>query len=187
MSFKIDERGSKDQRTLYNYLHSIYPQLEIVYEYFIPELGQRVDLYIPSLGIAVEYNGAQHYKFIPHFHSCEEDFFYSLKLDKKKQDFLYNQGVKLIIVPYNKMVTEQELKTLIDNTEYPKDIPFTPFSDVSDSQTSFKESQKQKRKENYTSQKEKYKEDPELKKERLKKEKELRRQQYLKFKESSKK
>ncbi len=31
-----------------------------------------IDCYSPKLKLGVEYNGAQHYKFIPHFHKNKE-------------------------------------------------------------------------------------------------------------------
>lgn len=56
MSYKVDQRGSKDQRILYDYLTELYPNLQVVYEYPLYELGQRIDLYIPNLALAIEYN-----------------------------------------------------------------------------------------------------------------------------------
>lgn len=56
MSYKVDQRGSKDQRILYDYLSELYPSLQIVYEYPLHELGQRIDIYIPNLALAIEYN-----------------------------------------------------------------------------------------------------------------------------------
>ena len=187
MSFKVDERGSKDQRTLYQYCAELYPKYEIIYEYAIPELNQRIDIFIPVLGIAIEYNGIQHYKFTEHFHKNVEDFFYGVKLDKKKADYLEEHGVKLVVVPYDRMVKDsKELYDLIQKIEYPE-TEFKPFSNISEKEIEFKTEQKTKRQNLYKSQKEKYQEDPELKKARLKKEKEKRHEQYLKMKESSKK
>lgn len=54
MSYKVDQRGSKNQRILYDWLIELYPSLEIIYEQPLYDLGQRIDLYIPSLGIAIE-------------------------------------------------------------------------------------------------------------------------------------
>lgn len=51
---KLDERGSKVQHELYNLLVEAYPQYNVVYEYPIGDLGQRIDLFIPALGIAIE-------------------------------------------------------------------------------------------------------------------------------------
>ena len=74
MSYKVDQRGSKNQRILYDWLIELYPSLEIIYEQPLYDLGQRIDLYIPSLGIAVEYQGEQHHKLVSHFHKSIEDF-----------------------------------------------------------------------------------------------------------------
>ena len=187
MSFKIDARGSKDQRTLYQYCTELYPKYEVIYEYLIPDLNQRIDIYIPLLGIAIEYHGIQHYKLISHFHKNVEDFLYALKLDKKKAEYLEEHGIKLVVVPYDKMVNNsKELSDLIKNTEYP-DIEFKPFSNISEKEVEFKKDQKLKRQSLYNSQKDKYKEDPEDRKERLKTEKKKRKEQYLKFKERDKK
>ena len=37
-------------------LHELYSQYEIIYEFPLYELGQRIDIYIPNLGIAIEFN-----------------------------------------------------------------------------------------------------------------------------------
>lgn len=116
----VDGRGSIPQRMLYNLLKEIYPHYQIVYEYPLGDLEQRIDLFIPDLGIAVEYNGEQHYKFISHFHKDETDWNKSVLLDKQKINYLEEKGVKLVIIPFNtKIKTAAELKEVIDNTEYP--------------------------------------------------------------------
>ena len=116
----VDGRGSIPQRFLYDLLKQIYPIYEIAYEYPLGEIEQRLDLFIPSLGIAVEYNGQQHYKFISHFHKDETDWNKGVLLDKQKKEYLYDKGVKLIVIPFDtKIKTALELKELIDSTEYP--------------------------------------------------------------------
>ena len=59
----VDGRGSDSQRKFYDLLKEIYPIYDIIYEYDIGELGQRIDMFIPVLGIAIEYQGRQHYDF----------------------------------------------------------------------------------------------------------------------------
>jgi hypothetical protein len=64
--------------------------------------GQNLELdcYNENLKLAVEYNGEQHYKFIPYFHS-NKDSFYNLKYrDEIKKQLCEQEGVKLIVVPY---------------------------------------------------------------------------------------
>lgn len=60
-----------------------------------------LDCYNEQLGIAIEYNGEQHYKYIPFFHKTK-DTFYNLKYrDDMKKRLCQENGVRLIIVPYN--------------------------------------------------------------------------------------
>lgn len=59
-----------------------------------------LDCFNPELKIAVEYNGEQHYKYIPYFHSSK-DAFYNIKYrDDIKKRLCSENGIKLIIVPY---------------------------------------------------------------------------------------
>lgn len=54
MSTYIDGRGSEPQRLLYNFLKELYPSQKLHYEFYVEELNQRIDLYLPYLGIAIE-------------------------------------------------------------------------------------------------------------------------------------
>ena len=156
------------------------PGLEIIYEQALYDLGQRIDLYIPSLGIAVEYQGEQHHKLVSHFHKSIEDFKYGLELDKKKRDYLYDHGIKCVDIDYDKMVSsKEELKELIDSIPYPEDIDFKPLPENEKeliSKNKNKEFRKQS-KPTYTQ------ESLENKKERLLKEKIYRQEKYKKMKE----
>lgn len=59
-----------------------------------------LDCFNRDLMIAVEYNGEQHYKYIPYFHKTK-DAFYNLKYrDDMKKRLCLENGIKLIIVPY---------------------------------------------------------------------------------------
>ena len=64
--------------------------------------GQNLELdcFNPELKLAVEYNGVQHYKYTPRFHSTK-DAFYNIKYrDRIKEELCRKHGVKLIVVPY---------------------------------------------------------------------------------------
>lgn len=59
-----------------------------------------LDCYNPELKMAVEYNGEQHYKYIPHFHRTK-DAFYNIKYrDDMKNRLCKENGITLITVPY---------------------------------------------------------------------------------------
>lgn len=184
MSYNVDERGSKDQRILYEYLSELYPNFDIIYEFPIHDLGQRIDIFVPNLGIAIEYHGRQHFEFIPHFHKNLEDFKRAIKLDQIKNEYLYTHGIKLIEIPYNDMVESKEaLKALIDSADYPPNVEYIPLSTVSEKRKDFLDSQREQRRDLYKQMKSAYKEDPEKRTERLKKEKQQRQEKYKKLKE----
>jgi hypothetical protein len=60
-----------------------------------------IDCYSPKLKLGVEYNGAQHYKFIPHFHKNKEAFRNQQYRDELKRRMCVDNNVTLIEVPYS--------------------------------------------------------------------------------------
>lgn len=64
------------------------------------DFNLELDCYNPELGIAVEYNGVQHYKFIPFFHKNKEAFLNQKYRDDMKRRICKENGILLIEVPY---------------------------------------------------------------------------------------
>lgn len=62
--------------------------------------NMELDCYNPELKIAVEYNGQQHYKFIPYFHRNKDRFINQRYRDVLKRKLCEENRVKLIEVPY---------------------------------------------------------------------------------------
>ena len=58
-----------------------------------------LDCYDSELKLAVEYNGAQHYKYIPYFHKNKEAFLNQKYRDEMKKRMCRDAGVTLIEVP----------------------------------------------------------------------------------------
>lgn len=58
-----------------------------------------LDCYEESLRLAVEYNGAQHYKYIPYFHKNKEAFLNQKYRDDMKRRICRDNRVNLIEVP----------------------------------------------------------------------------------------
>jgi len=58
-----------------------------------------LDCYDQDLRLAVEYNGAQHYKYIPYFHKNKEAFYNQKYRDDMKRRMCKDNGVYLIEVP----------------------------------------------------------------------------------------
>lgn len=145
---KLDERGSQAQHFFYNLLTAAYPLYEVVYEYPLGELGlQRIDLFIPALGIAVEYDGIQHDKFNSFFFKDENAWNNSVHLDQKKNKYLEEKGVKVVRLKHNtKIKTPEELKAYIDSVDYP-DYEYSGIPTESDYKRNQRELHKQKQKE----------------------------------------
>lgn len=59
-----------------------------------------LDYYCEKLSLAFEYNGKQHYDYIPHFHRTYEAYELQLERDEYKAKMCEKEGIKLIIVPY---------------------------------------------------------------------------------------
>lgn len=59
-----------------------------------------LDCYNADLKMAVEYNGEQHYKYIPYFHTSK-DAYHNIKYrDEMKKRLCAENNITLIIVPY---------------------------------------------------------------------------------------
>jgi hypothetical protein len=87
-----------------------------------PLTGKPLELdgYNQNLKIAFEYNGIQHYKFVPRFHKSPDDLILQRMRDIFKQVACKRYGIALIIIPYHIHATKlrpyisQKLKSLSD-------------------------------------------------------------------------
>ena len=64
------------------------------------DFNLELDCYNPELNLALEYNGAQHYKYIPFFHRNKEAFLNQKYRDEMKRTKCIENGIRLIEVPY---------------------------------------------------------------------------------------
>lgn len=67
-----------------------------------------LDCYNDELRLAVEYNGQQHYKYIPYFHKTKDAFYNQKYRDQWKRRTCKDNGINLIEVPYT--VKTHEIK-----------------------------------------------------------------------------
>lgn len=65
-----------------------------------------LDCYNQELRLAVEYNGAQHYKYIPYFHKNKEAFINQKYRDELKRRMCQDNGITLIEVPHTIPVSD---------------------------------------------------------------------------------
>ena len=67
-----------------------------------------LDCYNSDLNLAVEYNGVQHYKFVPYFHRNHDHFMAQKYRDDMKRRLCRDNHVNLIEVPYSVKLEEIE-------------------------------------------------------------------------------
>ena len=72
------------------------------------EFNLELDCYNPELKLAVEYNGIQHYKYVPYFHRNHEHFMNQKYRDDMKRRMCKDNGVILIEVPYTVKIPDIE-------------------------------------------------------------------------------
>ncbi len=72
-----------------------------------------VDAYFPNSNIIIEYNGPQHYKVDNMYTSTEEKLAYRKNLDKIKYKMIEDKKIKLIVVHYKDVVSNDYIKNRI--------------------------------------------------------------------------
>lgn len=109
--WKITKGTSKDTRKKSGYheraravIIRAYPTVQLSEEIAIAVRKSSklyLDFYIPLLGIAVEIQGEQHFKFIPHFHGSPLKFLAAKQRDADKEAWCALNGITLVKLPYN--------------------------------------------------------------------------------------
>jgi len=94
-------------------LQELYPTLIILEE--VPIRIHRnenlyLDFYLPLRKMAIEVNGEQHFKYIPHFHHTLNAYMKSRKRDEDKKTWCDINNITLIEFPYNESVDEWKNK-----------------------------------------------------------------------------
>jgi hypothetical protein len=64
-----------------------------------------------GIGLAFEYNGAQHYWFVPKFHRTQQDLEDQIERDTVKRNICTKRGILLFIIPYT--ITDDKLEKFI--------------------------------------------------------------------------
>jgi hypothetical protein len=60
--------------------------------------GLELDFYCEELQIALEFNGLQHYRFVPCFHRSMQDLIDQKERDRKKASICHSRSIKLIVI-----------------------------------------------------------------------------------------
>lgn len=73
-----------------------------------------LDFYIPSIRLAIEVHGKQHYEFCPFFHKSKADFVKGLARDEDKIEWCKLNNINIIILKYSESEDEwrQRIKSV---------------------------------------------------------------------------
>lgn len=115
---KISASGKKISRwvnesNLFSTVIKEYPNA--IYQYRSEWLGmQSLDVFIPSIRVAIEYQGEQHYRPVEIF-GGEEGYKDTVERDKRKEILCEENGVKLIHWKFDEIISRGKLKNRIEN------------------------------------------------------------------------
>jgi lysozyme family protein len=70
--------------------------------------GLELDGYCEEIQIAFEYNGEQHYRFVPFYFKTEENFERQKERDQRKERLCNEEGIFLCVIPYTYNHRESE-------------------------------------------------------------------------------
>ena len=81
------------------------------------KLKNRLELdgYSAELNLAFEYQGQQHYQYMPFFHSSEKKFIEQQNRDQKKAEKCNELNIKLLIIPYWVATDDKSIYEFIQN------------------------------------------------------------------------
>ena len=118
-SFCMSERECKQiiEFELDITLKKVRPSFLKLSTYAILEL----DMYNEEHKLAFEYDGPQHFSFIPFFHSTQDDFLKQIERDRLKDKLCHDNNIKLIRIPFFPAKVDKKAyikKILIENNLY---------------------------------------------------------------------
>ena len=90
------------QRLLFSFTQKIYPSLLLIEDYYHPklifeEINLELDIFIPALQLALEYQGQQHYDDMPAVFGTIELL---LSRDEAKEKLAKDHSIKIIYIPF---------------------------------------------------------------------------------------
>jgi very-short-patch-repair endonuclease len=106
---------SKGSKELLEIVQQLFPNQRVELEYNIASQGGLfLDIYLPRLKIAFEYDGPQHFTYSKHFHGNREAFFKARHRDAEKNELCEQRGITLIRVAYNESMTKEDIMNKLE-------------------------------------------------------------------------
>lgn len=105
--------GWVSERELLNMVKGVFPRDEVVHQASPEWLGrQRLDVFVPELRLAIEYQGRQHYEPVPFF-GGEDAFPQTQRRDRLKARLCSENGVTVVFFRYDEIITRELVETRI--------------------------------------------------------------------------
>ena len=99
---------SKGAEELLQIVKQLFPNQRIELEYNVADRGALfLDIYLPRLDLAFEFDGEQHFKYIEHFHGDRMGFARAKKRDQEKDAVCIEKEITLIRVAYSEEMTKE--------------------------------------------------------------------------------
>jgi hypothetical protein len=85
------------------------PNKRVFTEFYVNFGGHKLffDFYVRELGLLVEVQGQQHFKFVSHFHGTKEKFTGQVNRDNLKIEYIQKEDLYLIYINYDEEITEE--------------------------------------------------------------------------------
>jgi len=101
---------SKLSESTKKFLKEVFPHNLILEEFYVNFMGTRLffDFYVKELDLLIEVQGAQHDKYIEHFHGDKEGFLSSKRRDNLKKEYCQRTGSVLIEVRSEKELVKNK-------------------------------------------------------------------------------
>lgn len=106
---------SKGAQELLDIVKELYPHQKVVTEHNVADSGALyLDIFLPQLNLAFEYDGIQHFVYNKHFHGTKEQFIASKKRDAEKNSACASKDITLIRVRYDEKMTKELIVSKIE-------------------------------------------------------------------------
>lgn len=106
---------SKGAEQLLKIVKDLFPNHKVVLEYNVADRGSLfIDIYLPRLKLAFEFDGEQHHKYVEHFHGDRQGFIKAQKRDHQKDELCEQKGITMIRVGYNEELTRDVVLSKVE-------------------------------------------------------------------------
>jgi hypothetical protein len=105
---------SKFQKSVKKLLYPHWRHDLVFEEFKIPGSMLSIDFYNHTKRIAIEVQGAQHIRYIEHFHKSKSNFIRQIRRDCKKQEFCDINDIKLIEIYPDDELTDSYITSILE-------------------------------------------------------------------------